>query len=29
VSYDYQGARVAGNDHGIVTAKLQLCASWW
>ena len=24
-SYDYQGARVAGSDHGIVTAELQLC----
>jgi endonuclease/exonuclease/phosphatase family metal-dependent hydrolase len=22
-SYDYQGARVAGSDHGIVTAELQ------
>jgi hypothetical protein len=24
-SYDYQGARVAGSDHGIATAELQLC----
>jgi hypothetical protein len=24
-SYEYQGARVAGSDHGIVTAELQLC----
>jgi hypothetical protein len=24
-SYDYQGARVAGSDYGIVTAELQLC----
>ena len=24
-SYDYQEARVAGSDHGIVTAELQLC----
>jgi endonuclease/exonuclease/phosphatase family metal-dependent hydrolase len=22
-SYDYQGGRVAGSDHGIVTAELQ------
>ena len=24
-SYDYLGARVAGSDHGIVTAELQMC----
>jgi hypothetical protein len=24
-SYDYQGERVAGSDHGIATAELRLC----